>query len=78
MKVTGKNLQLVVDAIQGAIADLNCTMGNYCNETEEEDEQLLEWEDQKLKFERLLKRCEVALDKESSHGLTAGSKDTLN
>jgi len=65
MIFTGKNLQLVRDAIDGAIANIGYHIGS-CPDVFEYAEDIEMYEQEKLKLERLMARIDRALARETN------------
>ncbi len=65
MIFTGKNLQLVRDAIDGAISDIQSQIGS-CPSVDEYAAELDDLEDQKAEFERLRNRVDTAIARETN------------
>ncbi|MCR5894485.1 MULTISPECIES: hypothetical protein [Burkholderia] len=65
MNFTGKNLQLVRDAIDGAISDIQSQIGS-CPDVNEYATELDDLEDQKAEFERLRNRVDAAIARENN------------
>lgn len=67
MKITGKNLALVIEAVKGAIEAIRSHIAS-CPDPIEFEDKLDEYEIQQRKYQRLLDRCTKALEEETSHG----------
>lgn len=67
MQITGKNLALVIEAVKGAIADIQYHVAS-CPDPIEFEDKLDEYELQQRKYQRLLDRCTDALEEEKGKG----------
>ena len=67
MQITGKNLALVIEAVKGAIADIQDHVAS-CPDPIEFEDKLDEYELQQRKYQRLLDRCTKALEEEKGNG----------
>lgn len=67
MQITGKNLALVIEAVKGAIADIQYHVAS-CPDPIEFEDKLDEYELQQRKYQRLLDRCTDALEEEKGNG----------
>lgn len=67
MQITGKNLALVIEAVKGAIADIQYHVAS-CPDPIEFEDKLDEYELQQRKYQRLLDRCTKALEEEKGNG----------
>ena len=67
MNITGKNLALVIEAVKGAIADIQYHVAS-CPDPIEFEDKLDEYELQQRKYQRLLDRCTDALEEEKGNG----------
>ena len=67
MHITGKNLALVIEALEGAIADIQYYVAS-CPDPIEFEDKLDEYELQQRKYQRLLDRCTDALEEEKGNG----------
>lgn len=67
MQITGKNLALVIEAVKGAIADIQYHVAS-CPDPIEFEDKLDEYEIQQRKYQRLLDRCTDALEEEKGNG----------
>ena len=67
MKITGKNLALVIEALEGAVTDIHYHVAS-CPDVIEYEDRLDELEIQQRKFQRLLDRCTKALNEEKQNG----------
>jgi len=64
MQITGRNLALVIEAVEGAIADIHYHVAS-CPDVIEFEDKLDEYEIQQRKYQRLLDRCTKALNEET-------------
>lgn len=67
MQITGKNLALVIEAVKGAISDIQYHVAS-CPDPIEFEDKLDEYELQQRKYQRLLDRCTKALEEEKENG----------
>lgn len=65
MKITGKNLQLVIEGLEGAIADIHNSIAT-CPDVIEFAERIEELETQQREFQQLLNRCRKSLAREGT------------
>ena len=67
MQITGKNLALIIEALEGAVTDIHYHVAS-CPDVIEFEDKLDELEIQQRKFQRLLDRCTKALNEEKQNG----------
>ena len=67
MQITGKNLALVIEALEGAVRDIHYHVAS-CPDVIEYEDRLDELEIQQRKYQRLLDRCTKALNEEKQNG----------
>ena len=67
MQISGKNLALVIEALEGAVRDIHYHVAS-CPDVIEYEDRLDELEIQQRKYQRLLDRCTKALNEENQRG----------
>lgn len=67
MQITGKNLALVIEALEGAVTDIHYHVAS-CPDVIDYEDRLDELEIQQRKYQRLLDRCTKALNEENQRG----------
>lgn len=63
MRITGDNLLLVRMALEGAISDIQTHIGS-CPDVNEYAADLLEYEQEKTRFERFARKVDAAIQRE--------------